>query len=444
MDEPALLASSRRSSNGLAGPGGPRRNAVELILYGSLLGLAVVGLLSPGRYNLLPAETILEGVLILTTGLLMSRVDACARSILLIALGYLSVKVALMALGGTDRWVDFFQAYKAFFYLLGFAFFVNRRCFDGRRLAKVSAILVVAFFIKYSYSLFYGVAVPLSHFATPSPGTVAANSSETLDEVGFGLDARPGIYHENNFELVMLLMMFYLGFPYAGRWRNAIFVVLIATVLISSSRSGALGLVLVYIGLCVRLSNRLWPLHLFGLGAVGYAVYALFARRDTLGLTGIDRYRFLQTFLAEVQRWPLWEFVTGSYPITPLSPGSCTTLSFYKDLFSYSDPGVCYSVILHSYLLRAIFDHGLLGLILLWVMLAMALSRSGARRRDIVVLLGILLISGLSVSAFNSVFSGIGIAIALGLNRARGGGTPLAAVRTSESVHRRREGSEPP
>jgi len=411
-------------------------------LYGSLLGLAVVGLLSPGRYNVLPAETILEGVLILATGLLMARIDADARSILLVALAYLSVKVALMALGGTDRWVDFFQAYKAFFYLLGFAFFVNRRCFDGRRLAKVSAVLVVAFFIKYSYSLFYGVAVPLSHFNTPQPGTVDPNSPEALDAVGVGLDARPGIYHENNFELVMLLMMFYVSFPYAGRWRNAIFVVLVATVLISSSRSGALGLVLVYIGLCMRSSNRLWPLHLFGLGAVGYAVYALFARRDTLGLTGIDRYRFLQTFLVEVRRWPLWEYVTGSYPLTPLSPGSCTTLSFYKDLFSYSDPGVCYSVILHSYLLRAIFDHGLLGLILLCVLLGMALSRSGARCRDVVVLLGILLISGLSVSAFNSVFSAIGLVIALGLNRAPGGGPLPPAVRTSEGVHRRWEGSE--
>jgi len=421
---------------------GPRRSAVELILYGSLLGLAVVGLLSPGRYNLLPAQTILEGVLILATGLLMSRIDAGARAILLLALAYLSVKVALMALGGTDEWVDFFQAYKAFFYLLAFAFFVNRACFDGRRLAKVSAVLVVAFFIKYSYSLFYGVAVPLSHFAAPPPG-IAPNSPEALEAVAVGLDARPGIYHENNFELVMLLMMFYSSFPYAGRWRNAIFVVLVATVLISSSRSGALGLVLVYVGLCMRSSNRLWPLHLFGLGAVGYAVYALFARRDTLGLTGIDRYRFLQTFLVEVRRWPLWEYVTGSYPLTPLSPGSCTTLSFYKDLFSYSDPGVCYSVILHSYLLRAIFDHGLLGLILLCVLLGMALSRSGATYRDTVVLLGILLVSGLSVSAFNSVFSAIGLVIAHGLNRACDGGTPPAAVRSSESVHRRWVGPSP-
>jgi hypothetical protein len=283
--------------------------------------------------------------------------------------------------------VDFIQAYKAYFYLLGLAFFVRRRLFDGPRLARVMTVLVAAFFVKYSYSQL------------------------------LGLDPRPGLYDENNFELFMLIGLFYVAFPYMGRKRHLLFVVLAVTVVLSGSRSGALGLLLLYIALYLRWRNRFWPVHMLGLILVGYAVSKVFARREPQGLETVDRFHFLQIFLREVRPWPLWEFLTGSFPITPLSPGSCSELSFWTDLFSHSDPGVCYSVILHSYLLRAIFDQGLLGLGLLYALMWVALRRSGASLRDVVFLLGIMTVSGLSVSAFNNVYATIVFAVALGLDR---------------------------
>jgi len=163
-------------------------------VYGSLLVLGLVGLASPGIYNLLPAESLLEGVFLLAAVLSMARIDVAARSFLLVALLYATVKVALMALGTSGAWLDFVQAYKAYFYLLGLAFFIRKGMFDGRRLARFSCVLVVLFFAKYAYSVVLG-----------------------------GLDARPGIYTENNFELVLLMGLFYLGFPYAGRWRHPLF-----------------------------------------------------------------------------------------------------------------------------------------------------------------------------------------------------------------------------
>jgi hypothetical protein len=364
-----------------------RPGPVELLVYGSLLVLGLLGLASPGIYNLLPAESVLEGVFLVATVLSMARIDVAARSFLLVALLYVAVKVALIALTTSGASLDFVQAYKAYFYLLGLAFFVRKGLFDGRRLARFSCVLIMLFFAKYAYSV-----------------------------VG-GLDARPGIYTENNFELVLLMGLFYLGFPYAGRWRHPFFVLLTATVLISASRSAALGLVIVYVGLYLRLRNRFWPLHVVGLAGLGAAVVAVFLGRDPQGLQTIDRFNFLQVFLWETRNWPIWEFVTGSYPLTALSPGSCSRLAFYVNEFSLSNTGACYSVILHSYLLRAAFDQGLLGLALLYVLVWLGLARSGAGRRDILVLLGVLTASGLSVSSFNNVFAALTLAIACGLRR---------------------------
>lgn len=384
-------------------PSATRPGAVEITLYSALLALALVGLGSPGRYSLLPAETILEVAFALATVLSMARFDVAARSFLLVALVYATTKTALMAFSGSPAWLDYIQAYKAYFYLVALAFFVRRRCFDGVRVARVSAVLTAAFLVKYGYSQ------------------------------ALHLDPRPGLYTENNFELIMLLGLFYLGFPYAGRSRHLVFAALTATVLLSGSRSGALGLLIVYVALYLRARNRFWPLHLLGVAGVGAAVAALFLSRDPQGLQSVDRYHFLQVFLREVRPWPLWEFLTGSYPITPLSPASCHELAYYVNEFSYSQPGVCYSVILHSYLLRAVLDQGLLGLGVLYGLVWLALHRSGASGRDVVVLLGILTVSGLSVSAFNSVFAAITLAVALGLarpgpRRPPDGGRPWSAT----------------
>ena len=361
--------------------------AVEVVLYGGLLGLGAVGVVSAGQWNALPAESLLEVVFIAATALCLSRPDGSARKFLLVSVAYLTGKTLLFVLGGGDQWYDFVQAYKAFFYLLGLAFYIRRRLFDGPRLAKVVALLLVACLVKYGYSQL------------------------------LGWDSRPGLYGENNYELIMIIGLFWVSSPYMGRRRPVLFLVLTLVVLLSGSRSAALALVLLYAVMYLRLRNRLWPLHVLGIAVVGAAVIALFAARDSQGLEAIDRYNFLQIFLNEVHGWPPWEFLTGSYPLTPLSPQSCTDLSFYQSLFSHADPSVCYSVILHAYLLRGIFDHGLIGLVVLYGLLWFALRRSGAGARDIVLLLGVLTISGTSVSAFNNVFAAIMLAVALGLNR---------------------------
>ena len=371
------------------------------MLYGGVLGLAVVGVLSAGAWNVLPAESLLEGVFILTTAFCVARPNRAGRLMLVVALAYVALKTGLMVLRGNSPWLDFIQAYKAYFYLIALAFFVRRRIFSGPRLATVVMVLLSACLVKYGYSQV------------------------------FGMDSRPGVYFENNYELIMIVGLFYLAWPYLGRRRALMLGVLTLVVLLSGSRSGALALLLLFVVLIVRRSNRFWPLHILGFGVVGVAVMTLFASRDPAGVQSIDRYNFLQIFLHEVQHWPLWEFLTGSYPITPLSPESCTALSYYDTLFSKTTPGVCYSVILHAYLMRGIFDQGVLGLGLLYVLVWMALRRSRASMRDAVLLLGILTISGTSVSAFNNVFAAIMLAVALGLDRGGDSRTVRGAATTA-------------
>ena len=364
------------------------RSTSERLLYGVLAVLAVLGLVSPGQFNVVPADMLVE-VAFLGTAALAARKRGAGAWVVGVPAGcYVLLKTLLLVLYGSASLPDFLLAYKAFFYLVVLAFFVRRSLFDGRQLARLTTFLVVVFLAKYGYS------------------------------VALGLADRPGVYMENNFELIMLMGLVYLAHPYLGARRNWVFVGLVVTVLLSGSRSAALGLVCIYVFRYVRTSSRTWPFHLAGVGAVGWAVLWLFNSRAAQdGGAQLDRLVFFQTFQYEVRTWPLWEFVTGSFPLTPLSPGSCGSLSFYDDLFSRTDAGTCYSVILHSFLMRAVFDHGLLGLVLLYGLLWLGLRRSGVAVRDAVALLGLITLSALSVSAFNSVFAAIVLAVAMGLDR---------------------------
>jgi hypothetical protein len=369
----------------------------ERVLYGGLIALALVGLASPGRYSLAPAGTLLELTFFLAMALLAPRLAAGAGTILLLAAGYVVLKVLLLELYGSASLPDFVLAYKSYLYLVALSFAVAKARFDGRRLARVTTFLVAAFLLKYGYSL------------------------------ALGLDQRPGIYIENNFELIMLIGLVQLAWPHLGRRRTAVFIGLAATVLASGSRSAALGLVCVYVVLYLRTTVRTWPLHLAGVAVVGYAVLMVFSSRAAADGPGeLDRLVFFHTFLFEVRDWPFWEFLTGSFPLTPLSPGSCGSLSFYTPLFSQTDPGVCYSVILHSFFLRGLFDHGVLGIVLLYALVWRGLRRSGVSLRDTIGLLALFTVSGFSVSAFNNVFVAIVLGVAMGLERSRPGPRSLA------------------
>lgn len=395
-----------------------RPSWTERILYGALILLALTGVVSPGEYhyNLLPAGSLLELALLASAALLAARITRGAWPILVVGGLYVVLKTLTWATYSPAALADFLQAYKAYIYLVVLAFFVGRKVFQARRLAHFTVLLVAAFLIKYGYSVVLGLA------------------------------QRPGVYIENNFELILLMGLVYLAWPYLGPRRNWVFAGLAVTVLLSGSRSAAIALLVVYVFLYVRTSNRTWPLHIAGVAAVGYAVFELIASRlsDDGGLARLDRLNFLNVYLGEVDRWPVWTFLTGSLPLTPLSPGGCADLAFYAPLFSTADPGTCYSVILHSFVLRALFDQGVIGLVLLYALVWLGLRRSGASVRDTIALLAPITASAFSVSAFNSVFTAILLAIAMGLDRTAPAEPPEPAGRRGWSVRRSSPGGMHP
>jgi uncharacterized membrane protein YfcA len=149
-------------------------------------------------------------------------------------------------------------------------------------------------------------------------------------------------------------------------------------------------------------------------GVAGIGVVAIFVSR----LSGesaeeIDRVVFFQIFLNASSNWHWSEFLFGNPAITALPQEACERLAFYESLFSAKDPSICYSVILHSYITRAIYDHGFVGLIFVFWAINYLLKLSDVERRARWAALSILILNGVSVSSVNSVYASLGIIIVM-------------------------------
>jgi len=367
-----------------------RGRASEGLLYFFLVALGIAGVLSPTQFNVLPAGGILE-VVFFVCATLAIRVPK--KSVLLFfcgALIYVGGSLALMVLFQPSNYLDFAQTYKAFIYVAPLCIFYKSNTFDRKRALLLLKLVLLLFAVKYFYSIALNI--------TPRMGS------------------RPGLYVENNFEIIFLILLFYvLRFDF-GRSLSKWFGLLVLIVVASGSRSSMLALLVMFAGVYLTKISLRTFFYTVGLAALGGTAVAVFlTRSEGGGIETIDRYRFMMVFVYEVSNWPFWKFFTGNFPITPLSPESCKVLIDYQRLFSFSDDGSCYSVILHSYFLRAVLDHGLVGLAFLFGFIAHAMRGAGYSKIDAAVVLGVISASALSVSAVNSIFVSLALAIAFGL-----------------------------
>lgn len=384
-----------------------------------VLALGAVGVLSPYDYNVLPAVTILELAIVLLSISVFPPRNPISISFMLSAVAYLAVTFYVAFFLNNTHILDYIQAYKAFFYVALLSSFLGKTLFSKIYMARFFYALVFLFLAKYLYSRIIGLDVWVS--------------------------SRPGIYTENNFELIFLLLLFYLVLPDV-RWRTILFIAVMLIVFLSGSRSAFLCLLVVYFFSIFRVGKFYWkkwlmllPVLLFvgagvlnermdislggtpstqtgppaivpgtSMGALGTPVgpdgemtFRSFLERGA----SIDRVRFLLLFLDNTHDWKWWNILLGTEPLTPLSDETCQALSYWSDMYSFSGDDTCYSVILHSYIIRVIFDHGVFGLLFLISFTAYGLRKSGYSWVDILCVLGVLLASSLSVSAFNSVFA---------------------------------------
>jgi hypothetical protein len=162
----------------------------------------------------------------------------------------------------------------------------------------------------------------------------------------------------------------------------------------------------------------------------GFAIAIVtFATRSTGSIEDIDRYKFLQHFLYATRNWGVFDFLFGADRLTPLPAETCASLAYYEKLFSYSGDGRCYSVALHSFDTRVIFDHGLIAFALMLSCVWLILGRLSKWERVCVLL--VILITGMSVSALNNVYVAIPLAVLASQKLSTDGRQASQEMRTS-------------
>lgn len=223
--------------------------------------------------------------------------------------------------------------------------------------------------------------------------------------------SRPTLFFENNFELMMLALMFYLYYAFKGKVSIRHQVLISIIFVLSKSISGVL--ILMFVLMMVNIKQILKKIYIIIPGFIALVLAAIYILKDRMGgeidFSQHTRFRFLIVFLDEIKNWNFSNYLFGAPRISHLSEEACEKLGYWDSLFSYSGDGTCYSVVLHSYIFRSIFDHGFLGLLFILYFVYTIILRSGFTRNDGLAVLGIVLINGLSVSSFNSVYFAMGM-----------------------------------
>lgn len=282
--------------------------------------------------------------------------------------------------------LDFLMIYKSFVYLFLLTFLTGKKLMIMWSVVNFYTILLAIFLLKYFLALILGT------------------------------DDRPIVYEENNFELMLLYALFLVRYRVTSEKYLFFMVVLAAVTLLSLSRSSLLMYSVLVLYVFVKAFPRTWvfiiPATSVFLAAV---IYYIFSQRAE-SLEEIDRYKFMLVFWSEVKGWDLWHWLAGNERITPLSYYSCADMSYFKRLFSFSGDGSCYSVVLHSFLMRVILDHGLLGLLSIIYATWLMLTKSGVPKSITAVFIAIVVINGLSVSSFNNLFFAISMVFLMTTN----------------------------
>ncbi len=173
--------------------------------------------------------------------------------------------------------------------------------------------------------------------------------------------------------------------------------------------------------LCVYLLCILFYMHVFqdiklflvafSFVFFSYRFICFFQRLSGGSIESIDRVVFLQSLIISISDWSILNYLFGNFFLSPLAEEACTRLSFYTSLFSADKPGVCYSVILHAYVLRIFYDFGLLGLIFIFYIVFQMIIKSNVKSKIAFSALAVIFLSGLSVSSLNSVYTILGLII---------------------------------
>lgn len=356
-------------------------------LYVFLVVLALLSLPTLGRsYGPIPATVVLDAWIIAFIVVCIVRGKTIASLLVLLLAGYLLTRI-VPALYTESPLEDFLQAYRWVLYLIAFALALGRTWGPLNGLIRVTWTLAIAATLK---------------------------AAATLVLVGPG--ERPGLLLENNFELALFCGLAAALYSHLGNRRGWLIVILGVLTVLSGSRSGAVVFVILALYAVIQFrSANLFYRYLLGLISLAAAALPIivFNERAQGAVFRLDRLNFLDVFLAETRQWTAVEWLFGTVPLTPLNPNSCLSLSYYQALFSSTGDGSCYSVILHAFTLRVIFDAGLLGLAIAVLVPWYIMRRAGVTRWLTLTLTLIAVANGFSVSGLNNPYVALPILVAI-------------------------------
>lgn len=282
--------------------------------------------------------------------------------------------------------LDFLLIYKCFVYLFFLTFLAGKELMTFVTTNKLMLIIFGLFFLKYL------AAILIAH------------------------EDRPILYMENNFELMFVYALYLIR--YSVNKKKYLWWLAFAGVItiLSLSRSSLLmySVLVLFVIYDSFKKTRVFIIP----GAIlvlGVIVYVIFSARSS-SLEEVDRYRFMLVWWTQVDDWNIFQWLFGAPRVSRLSSGACSYMNYFKMMFSRSGDGTCYSVVLHSFLLRIIYDHGILGLVFVIYASYQCLIKSRVRKDITWVFITIVLINGLSVSSFNNLFFAISMVFLMTTN----------------------------
>lgn len=359
---------------------------VRRTLYTILIVAGAASMPAIGEYGPLPTTALLDAWMILFMFAALIRGPIRTMGIIFALACYLLFLRVFPALWNNSPVEDFLQAYRWVLYLIAFAFAVGRQWVPVEPLVKVMWALLGMALTKAALT-----------FALMGPGN------------------RPGLLLENNFEMALFAGLIAVLYTHLNKSRLWAIGALGVLTFLSGSRSGAVAfLVLAVFALSQQRSRDMFVRHLavFALPLLVSIPVAIFGARAATS-TNIDRLNFLDVFLNDTRPWGAATWLFGTTPITPLSNTACERLAYYERLFSSTGDGSCYSVILHAFVLRIVYDAGIVGLIIAFATTWYLMRKGGVRVPLALCLLGIAVTNSLSVSGLNNPYVALPILLAI-------------------------------
>lgn len=353
------------------------QSLIANIFFAVCMPLAFYGFQKTQNIELRPALDILFFLLLTVSIARIGRPGLRKIQVHLAATFAISLFYIINTLVQTGFEVHTLPTLKVFFYIIFLLFvFTSKSSISQQNLNRIIYLFLILATIKYAVS------------------------------ITSGLNYRPLFFTENNFEVILYIIIFLYQYHYnIEGWLKYLAV---ALVIMSGSASGALSLISAISVLQVKKN----PITLFFvILMIGSIMLLILIPKFSGGLEAIDRYAYLLSGITTLSERNWFEILFGPGFAKPLSIDSCMQLSYIKAKVSYNF--TCYSNALSIGVLRYIIDFGILGTIYITYLIFRLLRLSGYKTVFTLSVLTAIVLNGISVSGFSNQFSILALLVLL-------------------------------